>query len=140
MCSTAPGVQQAEPENVPIEGSLETSHLLEQVTKIPGLILAYHLTVMAFTDRCAPWNRPLPSNREFVPQGTRSTQGNRELAFSSRANQPPIDTAARSLRFIRLRGLGFGNAPATTDTSVTHDGNQTIIPRCHQIFVVPPGG
>jgi hypothetical protein len=103
----ASGVQQAEPENVPIEGSLETSHLLEQVS--PSLNPSYCnlLYDVCFTDRCATRHSSFSPNGEFIPQRARPSPRNRVSAFSPRTHQPTPNAPTRSVRPLRHRRLRF---------------------------------
>ena len=74
MESLVIGAQPVEAENMPFEGSLETSHLLEQVRfRDCDRIISRYLFK---SDRCLPWNCTFPQNGKFVPQGSRSTSRN----------------------------------------------------------------
>jgi dynactin 1 len=85
---TVSGVQQAEPENVPIEGSLETSHLLEQVRTFfgPSYQISFSLDVTGSTDRCTTRYSSLPPNGEFISQRPRSSPRDRVFTSSIRTH------------------------------------------------------
>jgi len=65
----ASGNQHVEAESVQIEGSLETSYLLEQVRYTAFLL--YLPLYSDLVDRCPPWYCSLPPNRKFVSERTR---------------------------------------------------------------------
>jgi dynactin 1 len=65
------GAQPVEPDNMPIEGSLETSHLLEQVRLQDAFFCVFIIIIVL--DCCFPWNCTFPQNGKFIPQGSRFT-------------------------------------------------------------------
>lgn len=66
-CSAA-GVQPVDSENVPMEGNVETSHLLEQVCTC---FKPFRHSSDFQLDRGSSWNGSLPSHRELVSQRAR---------------------------------------------------------------------
>lgn len=131
----AAGTQPVDSENVPMEGNVETSHLLEQVRA--GLEPSHHCCSDSHIDRGSSWHRPLLAHRKLVSQGTGPTQGNTSTAASPRTYQSCTYTSTGPLRTIRHRRIRYGTSIRSSYHSLARHRNQGSLPGRHQILLIP---
>jgi vacuolar-type H+-ATPase subunit E/Vma4 len=131
-CSAA-GVQPVDSENVPMEGNVETSHLLEQVCTC---FKPFRHSSDFQLDRGSSWNGSLPSHRELVSQRARPPQGNTRTTTPSRTCQPHTYTSTGPLRSIRHRRIRLRTSIDTSYHSLSRYRNQGTLPRRHQILFI----
>ena len=107
--SPATGTQPVDqPDSVPVEGSLETSYLLEQVSLSPTPLILFALADSTSpTDRRTPGHGQVPPKREQLPQGPGPHPRNRSpLSTPNSQRTPPRPAASRPpyhFRHLRVR-------------------------------------
>lgn len=77
------GAVMPETENIQIEGNLETSHLLEQVSDATFKVVSSFLTHLIPSDRGVPRCCTIPTARKRIPQGPGSSQRDSRTASTT---------------------------------------------------------
>ena len=128
----AVGAQPVDSENVPMEGNMETSHLLEQVCAYfsPCYLSDFRL------GRGTPGYCSLPAHRKLVSQRARSPQGNTRTTTPSRACPPHAHTSTGPLGSIRHGRIRLGTSVDSSHHSLARHRNQGALPRRYKILFI----
>ncbi|KAF9478081.1 dynactin [Pholiota conissans] len=118
----ASGPQQPEPENVPIEGSLETSHLLEQIEALRGTVrfLRQENSYLKGHDLLREIEAlpPLPGPREPTPPLVASGNSDTEESDTDEAPRPvTLFSLSTETKKLYRDVMNYSSAPRVVDLS-----------------------
>ncbi|KAL4247405.1 dynactin subunit family protein [Abortiporus biennis] len=119
------GVQQAEPENVPVEGSLETSYLLEQIDALRGTVRFFRTEnsylkgqdLLREIESLPPLQEPI--SRMPTPPLTPSGNSDTSDSDSDEPPSPPtLRTLAAESKLLYRDVIKYTSSPRVVDLSV----------------------